>query len=357
MCGSDAPASRRSLTIRCTRRRRAWARIRSRHTSTAAATCSARQLGQRASPARGALTITSCAPRAGRPVNRSGLASGCGRSGASGRQRRVEVRHDAHRPARRVGRAAVRAHRVDLGRRAVLVALGERVGRGVDRRRRVGASSPPPGRPARSPATIARRPVSGSTGPRHRAPRAGRGVRGASPSRCARSRPRGRSRPRVLVAGLRVELARVRLGVEHDPRARARPRVSRVGARQQRGRDPLRRRAPASDGQPAQLRGAARRSAAGRSRAPRRPATATRWMPSRSRPSSSSCSGHALLDAEHVVAQLPARPPSPAGRATRRTSVEDGPGHPQRVVSDVLLERADALVGTGMVEHDWPLRS
>ncbi len=52
------------------------------------------------------------------------------------RQRRIQVRHDPHGPAGRVGLAAAGAHRVQLGRRAVLVALGERVALHVDRDRR-----------------------------------------------------------------------------------------------------------------------------------------------------------------------------------------------------------------------------
>jgi hypothetical protein len=56
-------------------------------------------------------------------------------------ERRVEVRHDAHGPARRVRAVAVRAQREHLGRRAVLVALEEGVGLGVDRRARLGAQA------------------------------------------------------------------------------------------------------------------------------------------------------------------------------------------------------------------------
>src|SRR5262249_22167461 len=49
-------------------------------------------------------------------------------------ERRVLVRHHADRPPGRVRRTAVRAHGVDLGRRLILVTLGERVALGVDRR-------------------------------------------------------------------------------------------------------------------------------------------------------------------------------------------------------------------------------
>jgi hypothetical protein len=48
-------------------------------------------------------------------------------------QRRIEVRHDAHAPARRVGTARAGADRVHLGRRLVLVALGEGIAGGIDR--------------------------------------------------------------------------------------------------------------------------------------------------------------------------------------------------------------------------------
>jgi len=62
--------------------------------------------------------------RAGAEQVRVGLRLGLRRARD---QRRVLVRHRAHRPAGRVGRAAAGAHGVDLGRRLVLVALQERV--------------------------------------------------------------------------------------------------------------------------------------------------------------------------------------------------------------------------------------
>jgi hypothetical protein len=82
VCGSEAPASRRSLTSTCTYAASACARIRSRQTFIAVATCSA---GSSASVVTdcGALTITSWSPRAGRTLKRPGSASGSD-SGASG---------------------------------------------------------------------------------------------------------------------------------------------------------------------------------------------------------------------------------------------------------------------------------
>ena len=110
----------------------------------------------------GALTITSCAPVAGSAVKRSGLRVGAAARRVR-RERRVEVRHDAHAPAGRVGRAAVGPHGVDLGRRAVLVAREERVLLGVDRRLAARGRSGRRGGRARAAAMIAFRPVSGST--------------------------------------------------------------------------------------------------------------------------------------------------------------------------------------------------
>jgi hypothetical protein len=52
-------------------------------------------------------------------------------------ERRVQVGHDAQRPARPVRLAALGADGMDLGRRAILVALEERVGLGIDRLRRL----------------------------------------------------------------------------------------------------------------------------------------------------------------------------------------------------------------------------
>ena len=129
-----APLVHEHVHVRRVRRARASA---ARHTSIASATCSA---GSSASAVTdcGALTITSCAPCAGAAVKRSGAASGSGTSPAA-RQRGVEVRHDAHLPAGRVRHAAVLAQREQLRRRLVLVALRERVARGVERRARIGA--------------------------------------------------------------------------------------------------------------------------------------------------------------------------------------------------------------------------
>ncbi len=73
MCGSEAPASRRSLTITCTYAALAWARIRCRHASIAACTCSTGSAPS-VTTGCGALTTTSCSPIAGMAVNRSGFA-------------------------------------------------------------------------------------------------------------------------------------------------------------------------------------------------------------------------------------------------------------------------------------------
>ena len=93
-----------------------------------------------------------------------------GRLGALA-QRRVEIGERPHAPARRVGAAAVGAHRVDLGRRAVLVALGERVPLGVDRRVRLDLEATP--RPARAVAGHDRLQPRQGVDPdlRHQAPR------------------------------------------------------------------------------------------------------------------------------------------------------------------------------------------
>ncbi len=91
------------------------------------------QLGQRHHGVRGVDDHLVRAERRRRPEQvAGGIGAGAGlgtlglvRAGRG--QRRVEVRHHAHRPTRGVGSAAVRAQRVDLGRRAVLVAFRKRV--------------------------------------------------------------------------------------------------------------------------------------------------------------------------------------------------------------------------------------
>ena len=69
------------------------------------------------------------------------------RLGITGRERREQVRHHAHAPARRVRPGAVVANRVELGRRLVLVAVRERVALAVDRCPRSGVE-PGAGPPA-----------------------------------------------------------------------------------------------------------------------------------------------------------------------------------------------------------------
>src|SRR5207245_10025043 len=49
-----------------------------------------------------------------------------------GREGRIQVGHDPHAPAGRIGPAAVGTQGVELGRRELLVALGERILCGVD---------------------------------------------------------------------------------------------------------------------------------------------------------------------------------------------------------------------------------
>ena len=116
------------------------------------------QLGERAD--RRAASRRS--PRGGRarPRRRRGprapRAAGRVASGLSAGKR---FGHDAHRPAGRVGRGLVRAQRVELRRRAVLVALEERVALGVDRRvggRRLQARSPGARRARRRRSSCAR---------------------------------------------------------------------------------------------------------------------------------------------------------------------------------------------------------
>ena len=92
------------------------------------ATCSAREVGERSRPGCG--RVDDHLVRAARRLRgeQVGVARRRAGRGASGDERRVEVRHDAHassracRARRRPGRT-----RVHLGRRPVLVALGERV--------------------------------------------------------------------------------------------------------------------------------------------------------------------------------------------------------------------------------------
>ena len=86
VCGSEAPASLRSLTIRWRQAAPAWKRIRSRQASSATATCSGSR-SARETTGCGALTITSWAPVAAWAVNRSGLACALGRPRRRGRAR------------------------------------------------------------------------------------------------------------------------------------------------------------------------------------------------------------------------------------------------------------------------------
>ena len=80
-----------------------------------------------AGPARGQQRVAAAGEGAGlgpgRPARRPAAAP---RHLATVAERRIEVRDHPRPPARRVGRAAARPQRVELGRRAVLVALAER---------------------------------------------------------------------------------------------------------------------------------------------------------------------------------------------------------------------------------------
>src|SRR3954466_15171866 len=106
--------------------------MRRRHISIAVATCSAARSASDVTES-GALTMTSCAPWAAVALKRSGAwlpagrAAPAGGRGGVGGQGRVQVGHHAHAPAGRVGPRVVGAVGGDLGRRAVLVAGGERV--------------------------------------------------------------------------------------------------------------------------------------------------------------------------------------------------------------------------------------
>ena len=99
------------------------------------------------------------------------------------RERGVEIGHDANRPARGVGPAAVRAQREHLRRRAVLVALHEGVGLRIDVHR--GLDLVEPAGPAG--------PLAGDDGPQPRQGIDAQLRQGPSPS------PRGRSPPRRRV--------------------------------------------------------------------------------------------------------------------------------------------------------------
>ena len=198
--------------------------------------------------------------------------------GLARRQRRVEVRHHAHLPAR-VSVAPPRSQPVELGRRAVLVAGGERVG--------LGRSASRSGRrETRRAASRARR---------RRSPAARRAGRCA-----ARAPARGRlSRlpiatcsmpsstnfgPRSSYPRVEVEPARVGLGVQRDG-VRAGLERDLVREPQQRGRDALA--APVGvDRQPPS------RATRPRNSSRQVPTTfpssmATRWVASWSRPSRS----------------------------------------------------------------------
>ena len=265
--------------------------MRSRHASTARPTCSARQVGERAHRV-GRVDDHLVAPARRQGGEQVGLgrrarASGGVRAPAPGRGSAPRA------PASRACRARRRrAQRVDLGRRAVLVARGERVAspgrsaaRGVDRR------GPPPGRRGALAGDDRAQP-----GERVDAElRQGALLHGAR----ARCPPRRRARPTARVAGARRR-ARARRSGRAAPcgrrAARRAPQSSRL-ARAVRG-DP----APRGrvDGEAAELRG--RSARAGGTCRHRAVATATSCIASSSRPSSSP-SRHALLVAEHRVAK------------------------------------------------------
>ena len=131
--GSDAPASRRSLTIRCSvggvgvdphplaphvhRGRNLLGR---------------RQLAERHHRLGRVDDHLVRAERRRRPRTDPGWRVARAVRRARGLERRIQVRHHADGPAGRVGLAAVGPDRVQLGRRAVLVALGERIGLRVE---------------------------------------------------------------------------------------------------------------------------------------------------------------------------------------------------------------------------------
>ena len=201
MCGSEAPAAcPRSRSRARRRRRRGRASARARRPSPSPA----RSAPRSSSETTGSRAVRS-RPRArrrrARAANRSGsprpTASGSGRPVASpvGRERRVEVGHHPHAPAGRVGRAAVR--RAARRPRAASGPRGPRgTGRlGVDRRRS------PPAEPGAGP-------VAALAGDDHAQP--GQRVdpqlrQGASPWSRARCPPRRRRSPARLVAGAVVQ--------------------------------------------------------------------------------------------------------------------------------------------------------
>ena len=244
--------------------------------------------------------ITSWAPCAGPAQNRSGLASGSGVGGVLA-QRRVQVGDDPHRPARRVRRrrrsGAPRTPRAGCGPRGP-----RRTGRSRDRAAAPasrGARRPAaaPGRRRRSPAG----PSAGRSGPQAmRRPI----NRAASPSRRARSPP-----PRTLARAAgsrRSRTARARRsGRGARSAAPRRPATPRRRPAEQRGGDPLPPRRP-PDRQPAELGGRADQQdpAGGEQLAVAHGdqvdalgVAAVELV----------ALGHALLDAEHVVAELERR--------------------------------------------------
>ena len=201
----------------------------------------------------GELTITSCAPTAGADQNRSRLALALGAGSrplpraSVGRQRRVQVRHDAHASspacsgAPPSGRTAytsggVRSSWPSANGSASAVELGRR---GV-------ALSPPPGSPGARPGddrALAGQRVDPQLG--HPAEQLlHRDVLDPRLGEHPAARP---------VAGQLVELARVGLGVEHEPARRRRRGSRRRPARSSAVAIP-RRRACGSHREPAELR-------------------------------------------------------------------------------------------------------
>ena len=269
------------------------------------------------SPARGALTITSCAPRAGVRGEQVGVGARARGSPASGVERGVEVGHDPHRPARACpGAPPPGRTRVDLGRRAVLVALGERVGLGVDRRGRASARSPPPGRVGALAGDD--RPLPGERVDaqlRH-------SVSVFSIRDVLDAGVHGRARRRVRSRRRGVERRARRSGrAATMPPAPAGARLGLGGARAARAAIPRAARARA-DREPAELRGRRRLDQQrGRCRPPRPSRRRPGGCASSSRPSSSSAERDALLVAEDRRGAARARRASSAARrAARRTA-------------------------------------